>query len=103
MAKDAEASSGYPIHFGVDDPDLQSRWKALLRLPLSIPALIFSSLLLGGAALAIWAAILVGGKIPTWLFEFQMAANRWQLRAAILPVAADRPISAIGGRAPNPL
>ena len=82
MAKDAEASSGYPIHFGVDDPDLQSRWKALLRLPLSIPALIFSSLLLGGAALAIWAAILVGGKIPTWLFEFQMAANRWQLRAA---------------------
>ena len=66
MAKDAEASSGYPIHFGVDDPDLQSRWKALLRLPLSIPALIFSSLLLGGAALAIWAAILVGGKIPTW-------------------------------------
>ncbi len=71
----------YPIQLEVDYPEQQLRWKALLRLPLSIPVLIFSSLLQGGVALTIWAAILVSGRIPTWLFEFQVAVNRWQLRA----------------------
>ena len=79
---DIEALAAYPIELEVDYAELQSRWKALLRLPLSIPLLIFSSLLQGGVALTIWAAILVSGRIPTWLFEFQVAVNRWQLRAA---------------------
>ena len=71
----------YPVRLEVDYPERQSRWKALLRLPLSIPILIFASLLQSGVALAIWAAILVRGRIPRWLFDFQVALDRWQLRA----------------------
>ncbi len=78
---DIAGPAAYPIRLEVDYPEQQSRWKALLRLPLSIPVLIFSSLLQSGVALTIWAAILVSGRIPTWLFEFQVAVNRWQLRA----------------------
>ena len=36
---------------------------------------------MGGFALAIAAAILVRGRIPAWLFDFQVAVNRSQLRA----------------------
>ncbi len=79
---DIAAPAGYPIQLDVDYAERQSRWKALLRLPLSIPLLIFSALLQGGVALTIWAAILVSGWIPTWLFTFQVAVNQWQLRAA---------------------
>ena len=71
----------YPIQLEVDYPDQQSRWKALLRLPLSIPVLLFSYLLESSIAVAIWAAILVSGRIPGWLFEFRVAVNRWQVRA----------------------
>ena len=71
----------YPIRLEVDYPEHQSRWSVLFRFPLSIPVLIFASLLHSGVALAIWAAILVSGRIPIWLFDFQVAVNRWQLRA----------------------
>jgi hypothetical protein len=77
----AAAASPYPVRFDVEYPERLSRWKALLRLPLSIPVLVFSSLLQSGVAQAIWAAILVRGRIPRWLFEFQVALNRWQFRA----------------------
>ena len=78
---EAAVPARYPVRLEVDYPEQQSRWKALLRLPLSIPVLIFASLLQGGVALAIWAAILVRGRIPHWLFDFQVALNRWQVRA----------------------
>ncbi len=83
----------YPIQLEVDYPEQQSRWRALLRLPLSVPILIFSQLLQSGVALAIWAAILVRGRIPRWLFEFQVAVNRWQVRAGayFLTLADDYP------------
>ena len=75
------AQPPYPVQLEVDYQHRQSRWKALLRLPLSIPVLIFAYLLQSGVTLAIWAAILVRGRIPRWLFDFQVALNRWQLRA----------------------
>ena len=75
------AQPPYPVRLEVDYPAQQSRWKALLRLPLSIPIFIFAYLLQGGVAPAIWAAILVRGRIPRWLFDFEVALNRWQLRA----------------------
>ncbi len=74
------AQPSYPVQLTFDYPEQQSRWKALLRLPLSVPVLIFSSLLQGGVALAIWATILLSGRVPRWLFDFQVAVNRWQLR-----------------------
>jgi len=74
--------SNYPVCLTVDYPQRQSRLKALFRLPLSFPVLIFTFLLQGGVAPAIWAAILVQGHIPAWLFDFQVGLNRWQLRAS---------------------
>jgi hypothetical protein len=73
-------SPSYPVTVAVDYPERQSRWRALLRLPLVIPLVVFSYLLSNGVALAIWAAILVSGRIPRWLFDFQVALNRWELR-----------------------
>jgi hypothetical protein len=73
-------SSSYPVTLAVDYPERQSRWKALLRLPLIIPLLVFYFLLNNSIGLAIWAAILVSGRIPHWLFDFQVAVSRWGLR-----------------------
>jgi hypothetical protein len=73
-------AGAYPVTLAVDYPERQSRWKTLLRLLLVIPLLIFSYLLSSGIVLAVWAAILVKGRIPRWLFEFQVAYNRWQAR-----------------------
>ena len=72
----------YPVTLAVDYPESQSRWKALLRLFLAIPLFIFSYLLGTGIVLAVWAAILAKGRIPRWLFDFQVAYNRWQVRVA---------------------
>lgn len=74
------ASTPYPVTLTVDYPERQSRWKALLRLPLIVPLLVFYYLLGNGIAVAIWAAILVRGRIPRWLFDFQVAFNRWGVR-----------------------
>ena len=70
----------YPVQLEVDYPEQQSRWKALLRIPLSIPLFIFLYLLNNTITFAIVAAILVRGSIPRWLFDFEVAFNRWQLR-----------------------
>jgi hypothetical protein len=79
----AEAAS-YPVIFEAAYPERLSRWKTLLRLFLAIPVLIFSQLV-GGAQTAVvvgsWAAIVVRGYIPRWLFDFQVALYRWQNRA----------------------
>jgi hypothetical protein len=75
-------ASAYPVTLAVDYPERQSRWKTLLRLFLVIPLFIFSYLLGTGIILAVWAAILVKRRIPRWLFDFQVAYNRWQLRVA---------------------
>jgi hypothetical protein len=71
----------YPVVVEVDHAPRQSRWKAALRVPLSLPVLLFSVLLQGGVTIAVWAAIVVSGRIPRWLFDFEVAANRWVTRA----------------------
>lgn len=76
----ATKAATYPVTLEVEYPERQSRWKTLLRLFLVIPLIVFSYLLGSGIALAVWAAILVRGRIPRWLFEFQVAYNRWQVR-----------------------
>lgn len=74
----------YPITLEVDYPERQSRWKTLLRLFLAIPVLIFAAIV-GGAqnatVLAMWIAIVLRARIPRWLFDFQVALQRWQVRA----------------------
>ncbi len=74
-------SEAYPVTVAVGYPERQSRWKALLRLPLLVPLVVFALLLGNVVVAAVWAAILVSGRIPRWLFDFQVAVNRWWLRA----------------------
>jgi hypothetical protein len=73
----------YPVRVDADYPERQSRWKALFRLILVIPALLFSLLAIDLAALGLlvmWTAILVRGRIPRWLFDLEVGANRFFLR-----------------------
>ena len=92
----------YPVTLAVDYPERQSRWKTLLRLFLAIPVLLFFVVLsgaswvrtwpdghaatysagaAGGVALAIWVTIVLRARIPRWLFDFQVALMRWEIRA----------------------
>jgi hypothetical protein len=92
----------YPVTLAVDYPEQQSRWKTVLRLFLAIPVLLFFMVLSGtfwarhwpdghgatysaGAAgavtLAIWVTIVLRARIPRWLFDFQVALMRWEIRA----------------------
>ena len=98
----------YPVTFEVEYPERLSRLSTAFRIFLYIPVLIFLSLVSagtlsffyrqagqfnvvafspiagagGGAVLAIWAAILVRQYIPHWLFDFQVALMRFQIRAS---------------------
>jgi hypothetical protein len=91
-------ASAYPVTLAVDYPERQSRWKTLLRLFLAIPVLIFLAVLngapwpprwgfvysvggTGAVVLAIWIAIVLRARIPHWLFDFQVALMRWEVRA----------------------
>jgi hypothetical protein len=95
-------TGAYPATLAVDYPGQQSRWKTLLRLFLAIPVLIFVVVLNGtlgpqqwpdgrgatysaGAAgavvLAIWITIVLRTRIPHWLFDFEVALIRWEIRA----------------------
>ncbi len=76
----AEAAP-YPVIFEAAYPERLSRWKTLLRIFLAIPVWFFSYLVSGAPVVASWAAIIVRGYIPRWLFDFQVALYRWQIRA----------------------
>ena len=94
-------AGAYPVTLAVDYPERQSRWKTLIRLFLAIPVLIFFVVLsgsfgaqewadgrgfaysagTGAVVLAIWIAIVLRARIPRWLFDFQVALMRWEVRA----------------------
>src|SRR3989304_7064951 len=97
----AEAAP-YPVTFDAVYPERLSRLSTFFRLLLFIPIAIFAAVLGGGlyswgesarggaaialgtagaVALASWLAILVRGRIPRWLFDFQVAFYRWANRA----------------------
>lgn len=80
---EAAALPRYPVRLHVDYPERQSRWKALVRLPLSIPVFIFiffMNLILYGVGV-LWLAILIRGRPPRWLFDMIVGANRARARA----------------------
>lgn len=73
----------YPVQYDVDYPEQHSRWKALFRILLAIPALLFAYFVISVAYFALilmWLAVLVRGRIPRWLFDFQVGANRFMAR-----------------------
>jgi len=99
---EAALPAQYPVRLEVDYPEWQSRWKALFRIFLALPVLIFAAILGGtdagggatddrgfavvaGAAgavvLAIWITIILRQNIPRWLFNFLVALHRFEFRA----------------------
>jgi hypothetical protein len=97
----AEAAP-YPVVFDAAYPERLSRLSTAFRLLLFIPIAIFAAVLGGGSyswgesarggaavalgtagavAVASWLAILVRGRIPRWLFDFQVSLGRWFSRA----------------------
>jgi hypothetical protein len=72
----AEAAA-YPVVFDAVYPERLSRLSTAFRLFLAIPLLIFAWALGWGAVLPAWLAVLVRGRMPRWLFDFQVGLNRW--------------------------
>lgn len=73
----------YPVQFDVEYAERQSRWKAAFRLILALPALLFAFLVLYagyGVLFIMWIGILVRGRIPRWLFDFEVGVNRFNVR-----------------------
>lgn len=108
MAFAADQQAPYPVRLTMDYPARLSRLSTFFRIILVIPVLIFLGLvgattfdfstwggdggqarngafgagvLGGGVVAAIWATILVKGRIPRWLFDFQVGLNRFTQRA----------------------
>ncbi|MEX1254211.1 MAG: DUF4389 domain-containing protein [Dehalococcoidia bacterium] len=83
-SEDRPEVTPYPVRFEVEYQERQSRWKALFRIPLALPAFLFAYLALGTAIYStlpvMWIIILVRGRIPRWLFDFQVGANRFFAR-----------------------
>lgn len=74
----------YPATATLERPERQSRWKTLLRLILAIPFGILYYLLnnvaLPVVGLLLWLIILITGKAPEGLHNFQVMALRFNLR-----------------------
>jgi len=94
----AEAAP-YPVTFAAAYPERLSRLSTAFRLLLFVPVAIFGATVgaavfsgtAGAVATASWLAILVRGRIPRWLFDFQVALYRWSNRAlAYLLLLVDR-------------
>jgi hypothetical protein len=71
----------YPVRLWMTYPERLSRLSTGFRLILAIPVAFFLYLFQGGVTVAIWAAILVSGRIPRWLFDFEVGYNRFSSRA----------------------
>ena len=101
----------YPVTFEVEYPERLDRLSTVFRIILFIPIAIFLALVGGeafgsgdvgdattiglagggGVVLAIWAAVLVREYVPHWLFNFQVALMRFQVRAyGYLALLTDR-------------
>ena len=112
-AAGAAPVADYPVRFEVDYPERLDRLSTAFRILLFIPVAIFLALAGGGqfnfgsddvgdattvglfggggVVLAIWATIIVRQYVPHWLFDFQVALMRFEVRATgYLALLTDR-------------
>ncbi|MHB8375684.1 MAG: DUF4389 domain-containing protein [Dehalococcoidia bacterium] len=101
--EDAAPLAAYPVRLSFKYPERVSRISTFFRLVLAVPVVIFL-VLVGGASFqwgssvggngrmfgigsawgvifALWAAVLVRGRIPHWLFDFLVGLHRFTYRA----------------------
>ena len=81
-ASGPDADGPYPVRLDVDHAAACSRLTVLLRLPLALPVLLVSVCLHLGAAPAVAATVLLSGRVPLPILEFQRAVWRWQSSVA---------------------
>lgn len=78
-----QTGSSYPVVYSVDMPTTLSRWLWLFKWLLAIPHMIVL-MVLGFvswfALLGSWFAILITGKRPKGLWDFELGVLRWSAR-----------------------
>jgi Domain of unknown function (DUF4389)/RDD family len=73
--------SSYPVDLLVSEPGRQARWRTLLRLPLALPAVVFSTVLgqvLNLVAVGGWFVCLALGRMPKGMRDLQIYCLRYQ-------------------------
>ena len=91
MLFEPTAAAPFPVRLEVDYPERLSRLSTFFRLILAIPVLIVLSLLGQGLIWVYWIAVLVRGRPVRWLFDANVAIQRFTLRAhAYLLLLTDR-------------
>lgn len=77
----AALTSSFPIRLEADYPERLSRLSTFFRFFLAIPVLIILYLLAQGLIGVYWIAILVRGRPVRWLFDANVATQRFSLRS----------------------
>jgi Domain of unknown function (DUF4389) len=75
----------YPITYEVDFNPEPNRWTTFFRLILAIPWMIvaiFWGLLLAFTHLFAWVAVVILGRYPQWLYEFNSGVLRFSIRVS---------------------
>ncbi len=76
----AALTSSFPVRLEVDYPQRLSRLSTFFRLVLAIPVFIVLYLLAQSLLLVYWIGILVRGRPVRWLFDANVATQRFSLR-----------------------
>ncbi len=75
----------YPISYEADFNPTPNRWTTFFRIILAIPWLIvavFWALLFSITHFIAWIAIIILGRYPQWLYEFNSGVVRYEVRLA---------------------
>lgn len=81
MLFESIAAAPFPVRLEADYPERLSRLSTFFRLFLAIPVLILLYLLGQGLVLVYWVGILVRGRPVRWLFDTNVAIQRFSLRS----------------------
>lgn len=81
MLFEPTATAPFPVRLEADYPQRLSRLTTFFRLILAIPVLVVLSLLGQGLIWVYWIAVLVRGRPVRWLFDANVAIQRFTLRA----------------------
>jgi hypothetical protein len=81
----------YPLHLrGTLDPPL-SRWQPLVKWALALPhvvVLVFLWIAFGALTVIAWGAIVITGRYPRTIFEFNVGVLRWTWRVGFYSYSA---------------
>ncbi len=81
MLFETAAAAPFPIRLEADYPERLSRLSTFFRLFLAIPVLLVLYLLGQGLIGVYWIGILVRGRPVRWLFDANVAIQRFSLRS----------------------